>query len=53
MEDEFFGVVRKKGNSVDYCALEDLFLLANRDKAAGEKQKSNGLCHASLLPLFL
>lgn len=48
----FLALLGRK-ETVDYCALEDLFLLANRDKAAGEKQKSNWLCHASLLSLFL
>lgn len=50
MGDEFFSVVRKKENSTDCCALEaPLFLVGKgKDKAAGDKQKSNQLIHPPL-----
>lgn len=50
MRDEFFGVVRRTENSTDCCALEaPLFLVGKgKDKAAGDKQKSNQLIHPPL-----
>lgn len=50
MRDEFFGVVGKKQNSTDCCALKAPLFLAGKgkDKAAGDKQKSNQLIHPPL-----
>lgn len=50
MGDECFGIVRRKENSADYCALEAaLFLVGKgKDKAAGDKRKSKQLIHPPL-----